>query len=135
MPASHVRAGSGVQVFREGLVPGQGPSLPVLKGENSVVCNYEDIQSKMGVVQSSGLIVSSGLAIHLTGPENRLRGRRQMIIQNLGNAPVYLGGSGVTTANGLQIAINEKFSLDVLDVGDIFVASAGTSDVRILEMK
>ena len=131
---SSVRVGSGISVLREGLVPGNPQQIPGLRGSNSVVVNYEDIESKIGIVQASGLAVD-GSAVHLTGPAERLRGRRQVMIQNLSSDAVYIGDSTVTTANGLRIAQNEILTLNVLDVGDIFVVGDGASDVRILELK
>lgn len=131
---SSVRVGSGISVLREGLVPGNDLVIPVIRGTNAVVVNYEDIESKIGIVQSSGLTVVAD-AVHVTGPENRLRGRRQLIMQNLGPQGVYIGDSAVTTSDGLLIASGDLLSLNVLDVGDIFAISDGTSDVRVLELK
>lgn len=127
-------AGSGISVLREGLTPNSKGAVLALRGTNSVVVNYEDIGSKLGIVQSSGLVVSD-IAIHVTGPENRLRGRRQLMIQNLGSDIAYIGDSGVTTSNGFQIPSGDILSLNVLDLGDIYAISAGTSDLRILELK
>ncbi len=131
---SSVRVGSGISVLRLGLVPGNDLEIPGLRGSNAVVVNYEDIESKVGIIQASGLTVVTD-AVHVTGPENRLRGRRQLIIQNLGAGAVYIGDSTVTTSDGLEIASGVLLSLNVLDVGDIYAISASTSDVRILELK
>lgn len=130
---SSVRVGSGISVLREGLAPNQMP-LPALRGANSVVINYEDIQSKIGIVQASGLTVV-GDAVHLAGPASRLAGRRQLMVQNLGADPLYIGGSSVTTSAGVRVASGEILTLDVLDFGDIYGISGGTSDVRVLELK
>jgi len=131
---SSVRVGSGVSVLREGLVPGYPTALPGMRGSNSVVVNYEDIESKIGIVQSSGLHVA-GFPVHITGDAERLRGRRQIIIQNLGTGAAYIGDSNVTTTGGLQIPSGDLLTLNVLDVGDIYAISASTSDLRILELK
>ena len=141
---SSVRAGSGISVFREGLAPGHvtdTPLIPGMRGTNLVLINYEDVQSKAGVIQTSGLTVTTD-AVHVTGPENRLRGRRQLQIQNLGSpngvgtSEVYIGASAsVTSSTGFQIPSGVTKTLDVLDVGNIFIVSADTSDVRILELK
>tara|TARA_S200002703_G_scaffold32680_1_gene28486 strand:- start:41 stop:358 length:318 start_codon:yes stop_codon:yes gene_type:complete len=105
-----------------------------MRGTNNVVINYEDIQSKLGVVQSSGLTVT-GAAVHLSGPLTRLSGRRELLIQNLGAGALFIGGSNVTIANGVQVASGDLLRLDVLDVGDIYGVSDGTASVRILELK
>lgn len=60
--------------------------------------------------------------------------RRQMIIQNLGSAAIYLGlGNTVTTATGLQIPSNGIF-IDERFLGAVYGIS-GTSgqDVRVAE--
>lgn len=131
---SSVRAGSGISVMREGLVPGYPQPLPGMRGTNSVILNYEDIQSKVGTIQTSGLTVT-GAAVHLSGPANRLRGRRQLTIQNLGAGNLFIGGSNVTTSNGVRVGSGEILTLDVLDIGDIYGVSNATADVRILELK
>lgn len=131
---SSVRVGSGVSVLREGLVPGYPMPIPGMRGSNHVVINYEDIESKLGIVQTSGLVVT-GNAVHVTGPASRLRGRRQLLIQNLGSSNLYVGASGVSTFNGLRVPSGVTLTLDVLDVGDIYAISEGASDVRVLELK
>jgi hypothetical protein len=131
---SSVRVGSGVSVLRAGLVPGNDLAIPGMRGSNSVVINYEDINSKMGIVQSSGLHVAD-FPVHVTGAAERLRGRRQMMIQNLGPSLAYIGDSTVTTTGGLCVPSGTILTLNVLDVGNIFAISAGTSDLRILELK
>jgi len=127
-------AGSGISVLREGLAPGSKGPVRALASSNSAITNYEDINSKIGIVQSSGLAVG-GDSVHLTGPATRLRGRREVIIQNLGAAAAYIGDSGVTTSNGLQIPSGDMLTLNILDFGDLFAVSDGVSDLRILELK
>jgi hypothetical protein len=127
-------AGSGISVLREGLTPNSNGPVLALRGTNSVVVNYEDIGSKLGIVQSSGLVIADD-AVHITGPAGRLKGRRELIIQNLGTGGLYLGDVNVTAANGLMVASGDLLSLKVLDLGDIYGISDGASDVRILEIK
>ena len=142
---SSVMEGSGISVLRAGLRPGFPGAVPGVRGSNVVLQNYEDINSKLGQVQTSGLIVTTS-AVHVAGPATRLRSRRQLRIQNLGapagisGTPVlgnaYIGGdNSVTISNGLQIPSGAITTLDVLDIGDIYIISAGTSDVRILELR
>lgn len=131
---SSVRVGSGVSVLRNGLVPGFPTALPGMRGSNAVIINYEDLNSSMGIMQSSGLAVGSD-AIQITGPATRLSGRRQVMIQNLGASAAFIGDSNVTTNDGIQIASGDMLTLNVLDLGDIYVVSASLSDLRILELK
>lgn len=126
--------GSGISVLREGLAPGRAELLTRLGGTNSVVINYEDINSCMGLSASSAVNATDTPA-QLTPVSSRLRGRRKIVINN-GATVVFIGPSTVTAANGLRLAVGATLHLDVLDIGDIYIVTAsGTSDVRILELK
>jgi len=131
---SSVMEGSGISVLRAGLRPGFPGAVPGVRGTNSVIVNYEDLNSKLGVVQSSGLHVA-GFPIHVTGPAERLRSRRELRIQNMGPGLAYVGASDVTTTGGLCITSGTIITLDVLDLGDIYAISASTSDLRVLEIR
>lgn len=131
---SSVRAGSGISVFREGLSPGTDMLITGMRGVNNVVVNYEDIISKVGIVQASGLTVV-GDAVHIAGPATRLRGRRQLMVQNLGAGLLFVGDSTVTITDGVRVASGDTLTLDVLDVGDVYAISDGVSDVRVMELK
>jgi hypothetical protein len=68
-------------------------------------------------------------------PATNLVGRRYIIIQNLGGAQMFLGGSGVTTANGIRIAAGASWEGEVGDDVNLFaIKASGTSDVRVLEL-
>lgn len=53
------------------------------------------------------------------------------LIQNLGPDPLYVGNSDVTTDTGVQINTGESLTVGVTET-DVYVVSAGTSDVRTL---
>jgi hypothetical protein len=122
--------GSGVSALRE---PQVG-NVRTMRGTNNVVVNYEDVNSCLGIIQNSGLTVAAA-AVQLNGPATRLRGRRHVMIQNLGAGNAFIGGSGVTTSNGVRIASGEILRTDILDFGDVWIVSASTSDVRVLELR
>ena len=127
-------AGSGLSILREGLAPGSKGPVRALTSSNVAVTNYEDINSCIGLSASSAVTVGTS-ATQLTPAASRLRGRRKIVIAN-GATQIFLGPSTVTASNGLPLAANEKLQLDVLDYGDLYaITSAGTSDVRILELK
>lgn len=68
-------------------------------------------------------------------PATALTGRRKIYIQNLDNQEIFLGGSGVTTANGLRIAAGGVFEDEVGDdVGLFAITASGTADVRVFEL-
>lgn len=122
-------AGSGTQSLRE--------FVPRIGGTNAVIINYEDINALLGIVRSSAIAASGNVAEQLTPPATRLRPRRKVIIQNLGPSSAYIGTSGVTAENGLQIEVSGLLELDILDVGDLYVNldSGATADIRILELR
>lgn len=67
-------------------------------------------------------------------PSSALAGRMTLIIFNNGTESLYLGGSGVTTNNGLPIDAGSSFTIDVNDSIDIYGISNGTNlDVRAFE--
>ena len=61
--------------------------------------------------------------------------RRSVAIQNLDTSnPVYIGDSGVTTANGFKIAPDSGLVIDKSATASIWaVSAAGTPELRILE--
>ena len=129
-------AGSGISVLREGLAPGSKGPVRALMSSNAAVTNYEDINSKIGIIQSSSVSVTGSVTgVHITTPANRLRGRRQVNIQNLGPQTAYIGEEFFDIDDGYPIGSGITLTLDILDVGDIYALSDGTSDIRILELK
>jgi hypothetical protein len=120
--------GSGISALRE------QQDVRSMRGSNAVITNYEDVNSCLGVAQSTA-VSASGVAAQITSAASRLRGRRKVIVQNLGAGAAFLGGSDVSTSNGLKLASGERLELDVLDFGDIYVVSDSTADVRILEIR
>lgn len=64
-----------------------------------------------------------------------LSGRRRMLIQNLGTQAIFVGGASVTSSNGIRIPAGANVELELGAAVSLYgVTSAGTADVRILEM-
>lgn len=122
--------GSGVSVLREPAVQ----NVRHMRGSNSVVINYEDFNSLLGISRSSQLL-ASGVAQEATNPLSRLSARRKMILQNLGPSNSFIGSSEVTTSTGVRVASGEMFTVDILDYSEIWVVSEGISDVRVMELR
>ncbi len=73
----------------------------------------------------------------LAAPTTALANRRKLFIQNdSANRNVYVGGSAVTTVNGILIIKNGgSIELDVTEDSNWFVIADGANaDVRILEV-
>lgn len=129
-------AGSGISVLREGLAPGSKGPVRALMSSNAAITNYEDIQSKIGIIQASQVSVTGAVTgVQITPAASRLRGRRQVTIQNLGPQIAYIGEEFFAIGDGYPIGSGVSLTLDILDFGDIFSLSDGTSDLRILELK
>lgn len=64
------------------------------------------------------------------GPRDRVG----VSVQNIGSAPVYLGGSGVTTSSyGYRLDAGSSMSID-LEFGDVLygIVATGTNTVAVL---
>jgi hypothetical protein len=68
-------------------------------------------------------------------PSSALAGRMRVVIQNLSNSDIYIGGSGVTTSSGVRVGKGATYSEDI-GQDCVLYAIAGTSgnDVRVLEL-
>lgn len=63
-------------------------------------------------------------------------GKRTIEIQNTGTKIIYIGGSGVTSSNGIQLFPNQsRIFANVKDTFSIFIVTAATetSTLRVLE--
>lgn len=63
-------------------------------------------------------------------------GRRRILVQNLGTKEIYIGASGVSSANGIRLGANGSSA--ELEIGPALalhaVAGSGTQDVRWLQL-
>lgn len=64
-----------------------------------------------------------------------LTSRKTVLVQNNATTPIYLGASGVTTANGFIVHGGSTFSVDLGPAVDLYgIVTTGTNDARILEI-
>jgi len=76
------------------------------------------------VTTTTGVILASELAA-----------RKWFFFQNLGNKEVYIGESGVTTANGIEVSPHMMLEMRLGPALSMHaVAAAGSMDTRILEL-
>jgi len=59
--------------------------------------------------------------------------RKSLTIQNLGASEIYIGGSGVTTANGLKVASGQPWTTTTATGAYYAIGAAAGLDVRLLE--
>lgn len=92
---------------------------------------YVNSGANIAVAQAVVSVTTTATAL----PTTALTGRRKIYIQNLGNQEIFLGGSGVTTADGLRIAAGAVWEDEVGDdVGLFAIKAAGSASVRVLEL-
>jgi len=82
-------------------------------------------------------ILSSAVTISTTAtaiPSTALVGRQSILVKNTGSADIYLGPSGVTTANGYPLAAGAEVSIDLGEKVVLYgIVASGTETVRIIE--
>lgn len=81
-------------------------------------------------------VVSTKYSLVADEPQQIASGLKTFTVQNLGSYPVWIGGSGVTAANGFSLpATAVPFTVQVdLGIGEALyaVSESGPSDVRVL---
>ena len=67
-------------------------------------------------------------------PATNLAGRRSIVLSNEGSNTIYLGGSGVTVAQGYKLNSGDEKPFDVGDDIILYgIVATGTEELRILE--
>jgi hypothetical protein len=66
-----------------------------------------------------------------TALDQSTAGARSLLVRNRGAVAVYLGGSGVTTANGFQLDTGESVSVDILGFGGGLYGIVASSTARV----
>jgi hypothetical protein len=81
---------------------------------------------------AAAAVVGISAAALLASP---LASRKRLVIQNLGNKAIFIGGAGVTVASGLRIASNATYEMD-LGAGVVLqaISTAAAQDVRVMEV-
>mgnify|MGYP007044001998 CR=1 FL=1 len=59
--------------------------------------------------------------------------RSSLLIQNLGTASLYVGGSAVSVNDGVQVLTGGEITLDKSNGGAVYVCASGTCNVRFIE--
>ena len=67
-------------------------------------------------------------------PASTLISRKTLFIQNNSNTTIYLGGSGVTTADGILVKKGDSFSIDIGSATLYAIAGSAGNEVRVMEI-
>lgn len=74
-------------------------------------------------------------ATEVAVPATNLAGRTRMIIQNTSNNPVYVGATGLSTSDGIQIAKGATLTLEIGEAIDLFaIAGSAGNVIRVMEL-
>jgi hypothetical protein len=85
----------------------------------------------------SGTVLTTAVTVTTTAaalPASSLANRKTFQVQNLSNQIVYIGGSGVTTANGIQVAAGDTESIDLGSATIYGIVAASTANVIVMEI-
>lgn len=66
-------------------------------------------------------------------PSSALTGRTTLTLLNNGTSTIYIGGSTVTTSNGLPLLPGASFTDDVANSSYYCIVASGTGELRVLE--
>ena len=97
-----------------------------------------DVYRRIHVNDSANIAASStatSIADTATLVATALAGRKKMTIQNLSSSDIYLGGSGVTTSNGLLLKKGDSYT-EAIGAGCALygIVASGTANVRVLQL-
>lgn len=87
----------------------------------------------LGAFHAQTLTLTAATATHLvgSGATRPADGRKSLVVKNTSGAVLYIGGPGVTAANGYPLNAGEAFPAD--SVGGLYALSAAGGTVNILE--
>ena len=116
---------------------GSTDSVNLNDGTNALVINGDGSLSVItGALTSSahGATSVTSTATDIVGTD--LSGRRQILVQNLGNKDAYIGNSNsVTTSNGVLLAAGSTMVLDAGAAVNLHgITPSGTADIRYFEL-
>lgn len=100
-------------------------------GSINVVNNSDPALANTGLANAAASVGTSAAVI----PASNLSNRKYLFVQNLGNRSIYLGGSGVTTANGFRLSSGAVMDARIGAAVSLYaITDSGTQDVRLLEL-
>jgi len=113
---------------------GTGTAITSTGGAIDVNIASGDLDDSLAntAIKSTAKSVSTTTGVILA---SELAARKWFYFQNLGNKEVYIGESGVTTANGIEVSPHMMLEMRLGPALTMHaVASAGTMDTRVMEL-
>lgn len=112
---------------------GDGTDLMAVNADGSinVLTTSDPALANAGLANAAASVGTSAAVV----PASNLSNRKYLFVQNLGNRSIYLGGSGVTTANGFRLSSGATMDARIGAAVSLYaVTDSGTQDVRLLEL-
>lgn len=83
---------------------------------------------------ATGSTAARLIAVSTQATEAELRCSRGVVVKALStnSAPIYIGGSDVSTSNGFPLSAGESIGLELADASKLFAVSAAAQELRIL---
>src|SRR3972149_5918892 len=88
------------------------------------------IIGEVGLDTTAVTVGTSAVAL----PASTLTDRKTIFLQNNSNTTIYLGGSAVTTADGIKVLKGDSFSIDIGSVVLYAIAGSAGNEVRVMEI-
>lgn len=85
----------------------------------------------------AGTVLTTAVSVTTTAtvlPASSLANRKTVMLQNQSNQTVFVGGSGVTTANGVAVNANDTTSIDLGAALVYGIVASGTANVIVMEI-
>lgn len=97
-----------------------------------------DAHGRMWINATNQTMAFSAVTVTTTATDlvaTDLANRKRILVENLGNRPIYVGSAAVTDADGFRISNGSALELDIGPGVNIHgITSTGSSDVRIIEL-
>lgn len=87
------------------------------------------VTSSIGTQLSSAAVTVGTSAVVVAAASSS---RQSVVIQNKGSVPIYLGGSAVTTATGIEVAAGAAFTIDKTTAAVYAISGSAGQDVRVM---
>lgn len=87
-------------------------------------------------MQNAAKSIDNVAEVLLNGGAGNLGGRTWMLVQNRGPKSIYVGATGVSTANGIEIDAKSNLDLKIGEYLNLYAigSTAAADDVRVLEV-
>jgi hypothetical protein len=109
----------------------------VMASSIPVVLASDQIPLSTNQAGFAGTVLTTSVSVGTTAtvlPAASLANRKTLVVHNSGSATIFLGGSGVTTANGMPILKGSSFSADIGSALIYGIVASGTQTAIVMEI-